>query len=269
MKYALKKVRYITFDDTATDQELAILDDLKTVQLTDGQETVYADGTDGVHLAAYDQNKTTTVTVGNGSIVSGALALHAGTTEETIKGGSEVKWRETHILENATEFTLDHKAIGETGNEVKFVYKADVNGNPDLSQVYTQGASAEGTEFAYEPNTKKVTLPADAFKVGDTVIVAYYPKFSEYQRIKNDADKFSLTAKVRIYAWFTDLCTQKDVPLQWVLERGKVSGAMDLSFGDQAAVMNLTIDAITSACLGSSKNLWSLYTYDGEKIVDE
>ena len=44
------------------------------------------------------------------------------------------------------------------------------------------------TEFAYAPDTKTITLPTDVFHAGDTVIVDYYPKFSEYEEIANDAN---------------------------------------------------------------------------------
>ena len=100
------------------------------------------------------------------------------------------------------------------------------------------------------------------------MVVDYYPKFSKYQRIDNDADKFSMTGRVIIDAWFTDLCTREDVPLQVVMESGKISGELDLSFSDQAAVQNVAVESMASACYGASQNLWKLYTYDEEEIVE-
>ena len=94
------------------------------------------------------------------------------------------------------------------------------------------------------------------------MIVDYYPVFSEYEEISNDANKFSMAGEVIVDAWFTDLCTEADVPLQLYLSKGKISGTIDLSAGDQAAVQGIEIESLTKACAGDSKNLWTLRKYD-------
>lgn len=266
MKYAFKKARRIRIYNIATSQHKVTLNDLKTVQFTDGQDTVYAEGTDGAKLASFDQNKVASMTATNGAIETGYIAMSVGSDVEKVTNGSAIMIREEKVLTEATKFTLKHKAAGAVGNELKFIYAVDVNGNPE--KAYAQGSAASATEFAFAAATKEVTLPTGVFKVGDTVIVDYCPTFSEYEMIKNDADKFSMTGKIIVDAWFTDLCTQSDVPLMLVMERGKISGAMDLSFGDQAAVQNISIESVTGACAGASKNLWTLYNYDMDKIVD-
>jgi hypothetical protein len=111
-------------------------------------------------------------------------------------------------------------------------------------------------------------LPTDKFEVGDTVIIDYYPKFSKYTEISNDVDKFSFTGEVIIDAWFTDPCIEKDVPLQAVMQKGKISGNMDYSFGDQAAIQNIDIESMVKNCNGSTQNLWKLYNYNMEDVTD-
>lgn len=71
-----------------------------------------------------------------------------------------------------------------------------------------------------------------------------------------------MTGEVIVDAWFTDICTEVDVPLQLYLPKGKISGAVDISVGDQAAVQNIEIEALTRACDGDNKNLWTLRKYD-------
>ena len=164
------------------------------------------------------------------------------------------------LEEGETSVVLSYKASGATGNEVRFIYKADANGIPADS--YSQNASASTTEFAYAPGTKTITLPTDAFKAGDIVVVDYYPTFKEYEEIANDANKFSMAGEVIVDAWFTDLCSELDVPLQLYLPKGKISGTIDLSAGDQAAVQGIEIESLTRACAGDSKNLWTLRKYD-------
>ena len=56
---------------------------------------------------------------------------------------------------------------------------------------------------------------------------------------------------------------KKDIPLQLYLPAGKISGEIDLSFGDQAAVQNITIDALTTC---GDKALWKLRKYNREDV---
>ena len=46
------------------------------------------------------------------------------------------------------------------------------------------------------------------------------------------------------------------------LPKGKISGAIDMSAGDQAAVQSVSIESMTRACAGETKNLWTLRKYD-------
>ena len=267
MKYAFKKMRRMRVYDIATGEHKVTLNDFKTAQFTGKQETVYADGADGAHLAVFDTTKVSNFVGTNGAIETGYLSLQVGSDEVEVTNGSEIMLRAELTTIDGEKVTLPHKAVGDAGNEIGFIYATDVNGMPGKS--YVQGSTASATEFAYTPATKEITLPTGVFEAKDKVIVDYYPKFSKYTRIDNDADKFSMTGRVIVDAWFTDLCSEKDVPLQVVMEKGKISGEIDLSFGDQAAVQNVNVEAITSACAGESKNLWRLYNYNEEDVTDE
>lgn len=261
MKYAFKKVRRIVINDLATKKHKVTLNDLKSFKITGAQDTVYSEGADGAKLVAFDINKTSGIEAENGSIDEGYIALQVGTDVVKVTNGKSILIREEYtIAESATTVNLAYKATGTVGNEVRYIYKADTNGLPETS--YTQGAIASATNFSYAPETKVITLPTGAFVDGDTVIIDYYPTFSEYEEISNDANKFSISGEVIVDAWFTDLCTELDVPLQMYLPKGKISGAIDMSAGDQAAVQNISIEAMTRSCDGASKNLWTLRKYD-------
>lgn len=266
MKYALKKVRRIIANDISTSKHLFTLSDLKTVQLTDGQDTVYADGSDGAHLAAFDTTKTSTITATNGAIDEGYIAAQVGSDVEVITSGKSVKIRETLVTADGTSVTLTNKASGTAGAEIKWIYPVDANGTPDSAKAYAQAGTASATEFSFAAATKIITLPTGKFTTGDTVVIDYYPTFTEYEEIQNKADSFSVTAEIIVDGWFTDICTQADVPLQLVMSRGKISGALDLSFGDQAAVQNVSIEGMTPNCDGVKKTLWVLRKYDLTKI---
>ena len=261
MKYAFKKVRRIIINDLATKKHKVTLNDLKNFKITGSQDTVYAEGQDGAKLAAFDVNKVSSISAENGSVDEGYLALQVGSEVVKVTNGTAILIREEfEVKDGETSITLSYKASGATGNEVKYIYKADSNGIP--ADVYSQNATVSATAFAYAPDTKVITLPTGAFSAGDTVIVDYYPTFKEYEEIANDANKFSMAGEVIVDAWFTDLCTEADVPLQLYLSKGKISGTIDLSAGDQAAVQGIEIESLTRACAGDSKNLWTLRKYD-------
>lgn len=267
MKYAFKKVRRIILNDLATKKHRVTLNDLKNFKITGSQDTVYSEGQSGAKLAAFDINKVASITAENGSVDEGYISLQVGSDVVKVTNGSSILVREEfEVKDGDTSITLSYKPTGAVGNEVKYIYKTDSNGLP--SDSFIQNAAASATEFSYDPDTKVITLPTGAFAAGDTVVIDYYPTFSEYEEISNDADKFSMSCEVIVDAWFTDLCTEADVPLQMYLPKGKVSGIIDLSAGDQAAVQGIEIESLVRACDGESKNLWVLRKYDMTNIVE-
>lgn len=266
MKYALKKIRKITGKDMVTGKNKFILSDLKTASITGNSEVVWADGSDGTHLVGFDVNKVAGLTASNGAIDIGYLETQTGGSLKKVENGNAVLFTETLIVEAADSSMVvktTHKASGAAGNEIKFVYPLDATGEPDRMHAYVQASTATEAEFSYAAAAKTVTLPTDKFAAGDKVYVEYFPSFSSYEELDNSADKFSETVAVYVDAWFTDITTKKDVPLQMVLPAGRVSGEINYQMGDQAAVQNLTIDCM-STC--GDKTLWKLYKYDMEDV---
>lgn len=267
MRYILKKARKVTINDIATGKHKATIEELKSVNLTDGQDTTWATGANGQRLAGFDQGKTSTFTFQSGLVSTGVIEAQVGGEKVTVTNGNAIKITETFSLDAAqTSVVLGHKATGAEGNEVKWVYKLDATGDP--SEAFAQGATESATEFAYDASTKTITLPTSVFGAGDVVYVEYFPTFSTYEEIVNDADSFGFTGEVYVDAWWTDTCTQADVPLQLYCPAGKVSGAFSLAFGDEVAVQEVTIEAVTRQCAGQKKTMWVLRSYDTGNIVD-
>ena len=265
MRYVLKKARRVIINDIATGKHKVTITEIKKAQLSDGQDVIWAEGANGSRLVGFDQNKTTTLTFESGVVSSGVIEAQTGGTKKTITGGTDILITEEFTLTgSATSVTLANKARGTAGNEIKFIYKEDATGEPD--KAFTQGSTASATEFAYAPETKVITLPTGAFADGDVVYVQYKPKFTTYEEIANDADKFSFTGEVFLDAYWTDVCTKEDVPLQLYCPAGKVSGKFDLAFGDAVATQSIEIEALANQCAGKSKNLWTLRNYDLSEI---
>lgn len=264
MKYAWKKIKDVIFVDPTTTEHKCTLNDLTSVKLSNGAEEVDALGSDGAKLAVFDTKKTTQITLANGAIESGMISMQVGSAETTVTNGTAIRMRDVYTTSDGSKITLKHKISGTAGSEIKYIYSVDINGNPEKS--YPQAATASITAFSYDPTTKVITLPTGIFTSGANVIVDTYPTFAEYKEIDNNSDNFSFVSTVIIRGWFTDLCSQDDVPLQIVCPRGKVSGKFDWEAGDKAAVQNVVVDALSLSC--GSKNLWKLYRYDESEISD-
>lgn len=264
MRYALKKVRNIVGRDIATGKNKFVLSDLKSLTISGSAEVVWADGADGAHLVGFDTNKVATIEAENGSIDIGYLETQTGGTLKKVENGTEVLFTEVLTVKDGVA-TTTHKASGVVGGELGFVYPLDATSDPDRQNAYVQGATASATEFAYDPTTKEITLPTGKFTDGDKVYVEYFPTFGSYEELDNDSDKFSETVAVYANVWMTDICTKKDIPAQLVMESGKVSGEINYTMGNDAAVQNVSIEAL-QAC--GEKNLWKLYKYDLSEILE-
>lgn len=265
MRYALKKVRKITGRDIATGKNKFVLADLKSLTISGNADVVWADGLDGAHLVGFDTNKVSTIEAENGSIEIGYLETQTGGTLKKVENGNEVLFTEV-LTVNGGKVVTTHKASGETGNEIKFVYPLDSTSDPDRQNAYEQGAAATESAFAYAPTSKEITLPTDKFKDGDKVYVEYFPTFSSYEELDNDSDKFSESVSVYCDVWLTDICTKKDIPAQLVMMAGKVSGEINYAMGSDAAVQNVSIEALTSC---GETNQWKLFKYDYTDITND
>lgn len=268
MRYALKKIRNIVGRDIATGKNKFTLSDLKSLTISGNSDVVWADGADGAHLVGFDTNKVATIEAENGSIDIGYLETQTGGTLMKVENGNEVLFTEVltvSVSAGTTTAKTSYKASGVAGNEIGYSYPLDSTSDPDRLNAYSQGATASANEFAYDPDTKTITLPTGKFKAGDKVYVEYFPTFSAYEQLDNDSNKFSETVSVFANVWLTDICTKKDIPAQLVMQSGKVSGEISYQMGSDAAVQNVSIEAL-QAC--GEKNLWKLYKYDTTEIVD-
>lgn len=283
MKYALKKVRRIRIEDIATRMSKATLNDLADVTFQGSSETVYAEGADGAHLAAFDINKVSSMTATNGSIDLDTLALQVGTQTNYVASGTAISYRETHTVTaeevTANKFTSKFIATGIAGHEIEHVYLVDESGLPDLSGTKTDNSyaytavleqkSATGANaFTYTASSKELAFESDFLREGMVLVFDYYPTTTKYTEIVNDGNKFSISGRVIIDAWFTDLCSDEDVPMQIVLDKGRLSGEYNIGFGNQAATHQINVEATTTAC-SDDKTLWHLYVYNEDNMVKE
>lgn len=267
MKFLLKKARKVVLRDTATGEHKATITQLKNITLAGSAEEVTAEGADGVTLASWDNKKTSEISGSSGLISVDYLALQVGDEMKEIKDGHGPLWSETLTTSDGSKVKTTYKASGTIGNEIAYIYGLDETGDPDHSKKYAQAADATAEAFAYNPETKEITLPTSKFKAGDKVYVEYFPTFKSYLEISNSATKFAETCSVYVDGYFTDPCTKKDFPMQVYCPSGKVSGEINYQFGDQAAVQDFSIKATVNSC-DDDPVLWKFYKYSTDQISE-
>ena len=158
MKYVLKKLRMLRVFDLETGKLKVMMTDLKTGQFTGSEETVYAEGADGAKLAAFNVNKVAGFNATNGTIDLGYLAMQVGGETVEVTNGNEITLHEVATTTDGTTVTIKHKASGEAGNEIGYIYPIDRDGMPDYAHAYAQAAVASATEFMI-PGLKRSLCP--------------------------------------------------------------------------------------------------------------
>jgi len=223
----------------ALDNKNYVLKKIRSIQLQGGQDKVEALGADGVKLAIFEKGKTFSITATDGLISTNYLALQTGSEFEEIKNSKGAKITKTIVTNDGNTITL--------------------------GKVYEQSGVADATHFKYDPVTKNITLPTGVFQAGQKVIVSYYPEFKTAEKLVNKANSYSANARIFVNAYFTDMCTKKDVPLQLEIPTGKISGEIDWQFGDSAATQNVNVEALVNVC-SEDNELFVLHTYDEVNI---
>ena len=265
-KYIIQNIERITAFDLTNGACDFIMDDLQEAQLSVASEIVYAEGKNGVKIGSADRNKESSFTATNGAIVDGVLAAQLGTDVEL---GTFIvpNYMDIMTTANGTTATTEYIAQGATGAEITWIYKRNTDGT--LGAKYGIAAVASATKFAYNPSTKVITLPTDAFDSGDELVAFYDIEVANAKRIQNAEDKFSKTDKVIFDVFAKDICTEKSYYATIIFYKGKISGTFDLSFGNDPSTQNVEITALSGGCnKGSSKLLWDMIIWDADEVTD-
>ena len=262
-KYTIQNIDAVTGYDLEDGTLLFRAEDLHSGEMTNEQETVYATGKGGVRISASDRNKASRFTAENGTIVEGILAAQVGTDVETEKDAVIPDYYDVIAVtgeEGSATAVTTYTAVGETGAEIAFIYKKNADGT--AGEKYPIAAAASETGFAYDPDTKTLSLPTKGLKAGDEIVAVYDFKVATAKHIQNREDKYSKTVRAVFDIFCQDICTNKSYLGKIIYPKGKVSGNFNLAFGDEFAVQNLEIEAMSGGCSGAANVLWDFYIYD-------
>lgn len=258
-KLIIDTIDTVTFFDKTDGSILFMADQVTDGTMENGAETVYGTGKAGVRLSALDRNKTSKFSFNNGYVLANALAAQVGSEVEEASASNKFAVPHMQMIEvtDPTKVTLEFTPLGATGNEIPFIYMA--NADKTQGKKYPIAAAASAEAFSLDPKTKVVTLPTDAFKAGDVVIIPYNREATVGKKISNVGDAGSKTGRTVIDVTCRDICDQSTV-YHAIIEykNSKIDGNFSLAFGNEPVKHPIAIEALLDVC-STDKSLWTYY----------
>lgn len=236
-KLIIKSIEELYAYSLMTGELKFAFDQMKSAELSGDNETVYAEGKQGLTLAALKRKKTAKFTCENGFVIASAFAAQLGSEVEDASSTKKVRvQRQEYITlaEGGTELTLtDTPATGT----LKYIYKL----NADLTKNKAYALTTD-----YTVDTKKATFTTAP---GAATYLAIYDTDVEIaKRIVNSGDKFADTVKLVINMLGEDPCTHEEYLIQTTIPSADIAGTYSLSVGDNPAVQSFEANAMLNAC---------------------
>lgn len=238
-KMIIESIDEVYCIDKDSGEVLFWFDQVKSGEITSEADVVYAEGRQGVQLAAFDRNKTAGFTCENGYVQASALALQLGTSTTAV---SEFEVFDTVTLDTTTaESGVTVKDTPKEGTTVK-AYKL-------------VGGEKSGDAKICTLNAGKIVIP-DA-SADETYLINYTATAVYGKRIVNAGDKFSKNVKLVINLVAQEPCGGNKYLMQCVFPNAKVSTSFSLSAGDDPAVHNFEATALLDVC-STTKELFHI-----------
>ena len=272
-KMIIESIDEVYCFDKETDDLLFFFDQIKSGEITSESDVVYAEGRQGVQLAAFDRNKTAGFTCENGYVQAGAIAVQLGSD---LKNGT-TSYEVMETLDSATSGTPAAPTgvftLSETPTSVTGVYLLGEDGTASkrlASTAYSLSTktltvsaittyevdNTTGTYYLvngeYTTTEPESTYAGDMYKAVSTypskVLVHYVSSTATGKKIINAGDKFSKNIKLVINFVAQDPCGGSKYLMQCVMPNAKASGTFSLSAGDDPAVHNFEASALLDVC---------------------
>ena len=261
-KLIIDSIETVLGVNKTTGELMLMLDQLKDGNLECAHDTVWMTGRQGVQLAGFDRNKTSTFSCNNAYVVTGALAAQIGS--EVVEASDLNKivvpdYFERVMVKNNTA-TIEFVPVGTKGAEVPFVWV--VNSDGSQGKKFEVDASPSAGKFKVEASSKTLTFNEGDIADGTEIFVMYDYEVSSGRKIINAGDKFSTTCRLVIDLVLRDSC---DTSIRYhgklVFPNAKIDGNFSLSIGDEPAVHAFSAQAMIDTC-SKDKTLWDLYVVE-------
>ena len=253
-KLILKSIERVHAYSREDSSLLFLMDQIKNGTIANSNDTVYAEGKQGVRLGAFDRNKAANFTASNGYVIASALATQLGSEVEVAGNDNKFIVHEVEYVkttqESATTVTLKNTPV--TGS-VKFIYEAQ----GDLTQGTKYGVATQASETAFAISGSTITLPTKTWSVGDTFIVCYEREVTVGKQIINSGDKYSGDVYLVIDMLAEDPCSGVSYLVQLIMPKAKVSGNFSIDIGDTPAEHPIEAESMLDVC-STEKELYRI-----------
>lgn len=236
----ITSVETLTGFDINTGAYLFTLDEPQSVTISQAQDSTEITGKGGRKLGTIKRNKTVTIEGSNGLISGGLLEMQTGSPFENKE--TEVLWVD-YLTVNSQKASTSWKAVGTKGNEIETVYVRNSDGT--LGAKLEQDAEATSGKFTYDPATKELNFAEDI--ADKTEIVVYYKRKITAGVLENSSDTFSKKCILYIDALGEDKCGGI-YRIQFFIPKADFSGEFSIEMGENPAVHNFTVEALSGAC---------------------
>jgi hypothetical protein len=252
----------MTFVDVATRKPLFYLMDLKTSQLDNTGETVYArGGTGNPKIVGFSSNREAKLEVTNAVFDNAALAMATG--NGIIKGVHTIQQRDV-LAVASNKVTLNYTPANATGALIA-VFKKEDDGTHGEEIVFASGTVATG-EYTHSA-AKELTFFAGDLADGSEVIVYYKTNTdATAQTITISTDKFAGSFGLVLDAIVKSPYDQKDYLAQINIWAAKMEDNWSISMaadGDPSS-HSMPIELLKQQ---GRTDLYTITLYDGSLLV--
>ena len=281
-KMIIESIDEVYCFDQGTDDLLFYFDQIKSGEITSESDVVYAEGRQGVQLAAFDRNKTAGFTCENGYVQAGAIAVQLGSDLEN----GTTKFDVMEILESQVDSSDPPVATGvftatETPSKLIGVYLTNEDGSSkrrlDPSEYDLNGKNITTIKYVVDNTTGTYylvdgkyttvaptgTYTGDMYSIDTTsagyeeILAHYEASTAKGKKIINAGDKFSKNIKLVINFVAQEPCSGDKYLMQCIMPNAKASGSFSLSAGNDPAVHNFEATALLDVC-SKDKELFTI-----------
>lgn len=265
-KYSITSIDSIVGFDPKNEECLFILDEIKDATLEGAADIVWATGKQERRLAALKRNKTCKISCNNGFIVGGVLKQQFGdqdSVEDFDNASIEIPaFEKIEVQTGASTVELSFEAVGKTGEEIPFIYKANKDGSQGKAfPIGVQSGTNDSEVFELDADMKTIKLPDGEFD-GKDVVIVFYTRLTKGRKYSNKSGNYAGNVKLIADVMIQDICTKAETHSKLVFPSVEVLDNFSYSFGNDMAVQKFEAEAVSSICSGDSEYFYWVFPED-------
>lgn len=247
----INRVSRAILEDKTTGEMVLHCLEVKDASLEISGEQVYATGSVGQRIAAFERSKEAQITMSSALFDMNLVAAQAGADKIVADETNKIIAPKIEVIIAADgKATLSADPI--TGS-LTHIYS--INNDDSTKKTYKLGAVESATEFTL--TGKEITLPTDAFADGDRIFVKYETEVTEGVSITNVAKNTARSGRFTVEVYFADSCDQNIEYKGYVIfPNAKLTNESTIEFDTEQA-QAFTFEALQDYC-DTEKKLYQI-----------